>query len=706
MITRNNTVRLISSAALLIMLALALAPSAALAAAKVSFNFVDVEITAVAKFVSDVTGKNFIYDDRVRGKVTVIAPTKISVNDAYDLFTSVLRLKGYAIVPSGISAHKIVPVAEARQSGLKVTRLRVPRNEDFIARLIPIEHISADAALRFLQPVISRNGYISAFGPGNLLLIMDSGLVIEKVLKIAGAIDQPFEAEEPEVVFLENSDAAEVGRVLNEGIQKNAQARGVKPSAKAVIVKRINALVLFGSRAERASMLRLIERLDVEPQIEQGVINVHFLENADAEELSAVLKNLIGGARKGAKPKGGSSPFASLSDISVTPDKGTNSLVIVASPSDYTSIIGVIRKLDRKRRQVYVEALIVEASIDRLRELGSKWRAIGTSGGEPVAVGGFGVMDSEAMQNIAIGLSGLSVGGAGNYMNFQYPDPTNPGQMMDLGIPGFAAIFSMSEFEGAVNILSSPQILTADNSEAKLHVGENVPFITKTETNISGLATKSIERQDVGIKLNITPQITEGDNVRLAIYQEISSVKESGTSAVAALEVGPTTTNRSTSTSVIVSNGQTVVISGLMQEREEVSETRVPLLHRIPLIGWLFKYRSTSKVKTNLLVFITPHIIRDAKDLRNITNQKTDLFARREEMVVMGLMVVSFAEGVSEDLATVLLSEKKLILVERTESEGYVVRLPEKMSQKKGYRLFKKVEEVRSVEPFYRMKTF
>ncbi|KKL99767.1 hypothetical protein LCGC14_1811150, partial [marine sediment metagenome] len=403
MITRNNTVRLISSAALLI--TLALAPSAALAAAKVSFNFVDVEITAVAKFVSDVTGKNFIYDDRVRGKVTIIAPTKISVNDAYDLFTSVLRLKGYAIVPSGISAHKIVPVAEARQSGLKVTRLRVPRNEDFIARLIPIEHISADAALRFLQPVISRNGYISAFGPGNLLLIMDSGLVIEKVLKIAGAIDQPFEAEEPEVVFLENSDAAEVGRVLNEGIQKNAQARGVKPSAKAVIVKRINALVLFGSRAERSSMLRLIERLDVEPQIEQGVINVHFLENADAEELSAVLKNLIGGARKGAKPKGGSSPFASLSDISVTPDKGTNSLVIVASPSDYTSIIGVIRKLDRKRRQVYVEALIVEASIDKLRELGSKWRAIGVKGGEPVAVGGFGVMDQESMQNIATGLS-------------------------------------------------------------------------------------------------------------------------------------------------------------------------------------------------------------------------------------------------------------------------------------------------------------
>ncbi|MCK4911351.1 MAG: hypothetical protein KAR83_06900, partial [Thermodesulfovibrionales bacterium] len=285
-----------------------LVPSPALAAGeKVSFNFVDVDITAVAKFVSDVTGKNFIYDDRVRGKVTVIAPTKISVDDAYDLFTSVIQLKGYAIVPSGIGVYKIVPVAEARQSGLKVTDKRIRKNEDFIARLIPIEHISASAALKFLQPVISRNGYISSFGPGNLLLLMDSGLVIEKVLKIVSAIDQPFEAEEPEVVYLENSDAEEVGRVLNEGIQKNAQARGVKPSAKAVPVKRINALVLFGSRAERSSMLRLIERLDVEPQIEQGVINVHFLENADAEELSAVLKNLIGGARKGAKPKGGAS---------------------------------------------------------------------------------------------------------------------------------------------------------------------------------------------------------------------------------------------------------------------------------------------------------------------------------------------------------------------------------------------------------------
>ncbi len=694
---------IISLVAAVLLLALLL-PSPGLAAGeKVSFNFVDVDITAVAKFVSDMTGKNFIYDSRVRGKVTVIAPTKINIDDAYDLFTSVLLLKGYAIVPSGLGVYKIVPIAEARQSGLKVTDRRTPINEDFIARLISIEHISASAALKFLQPVISRNGYISAFGPGNLILLMDSGLVIEKVLKIISAIDKPFEAEEPEVVYLENSDAEEVGRVLNEGITKSAQSRGVKPSAKAVPVKRINALVLFGNRAERASLIKLIRSLDVEQKSERGVINVYFLENADAEEMSAVLKNLLSGGKKGSS-KGGT-PFQSLSAASITPDKGTNSLVIVASPSDYSSLEGVIKKLDRKRRQVFVEALIVEASIDKLRDLGSQWRALLTKDGEPILSGGFGNMDNNTMQGIVTGLSGLTVGGAGNYQNFQYPDPDpkKAGQMTGLTVPGFAALFSLSEFQGAVDVLSSPQILTADNSEAEIHVGENVPFITMKETTTGGTTSQSIQRQDVGIKLRITPQITEGSNVRLDIYQEISSVKESTETIIT--EVGPTTTKRSTKTTVIVSDGETVVISGLMQEREEVSETRVPLLHRIPVLGWLFKYRSTTKVKTNLLLFLTPHIIRDAEDLKRITEQKRDLMARKEEMTVKGHMVVHFLPGISEDLAIAILSEKEMVLVHRTDDEGYFVRLPEKVDFEKGVKLFKKVEEVDRVEPFYRMKT-
>lgn len=698
---RNYKTRIISLALAAMLVAWTL-PGAHAASQKVSFNFVNVDITAVAKFVSDVTGKNFIYDNRVKGKVTVIAPTKISVNDAYDLFTSVLQLKGYAIVPTGIRAYKIVPVAEARQSGLKVSQKRIPRNEDFIARLIPIEHISADSALRFLQPVISRNGYISSFGPGNLILIMDSGLVIEKVLSIVKAIDKPFEAEEPEVVYLESSDAEEMSRVLNDGIQKNAQARGTKPSARAVPVKRINALVLFGSRAERASMHKLLEHLDVEPQSEQGVIKVYFLENADADELSQVLKNLLGGSAKGRKPKG-SAIFQSLSDISITPDKGTNALVIMASPSDYSSLEGIIKQLDRKRRQVFVEALIVEASVDKLLEMGSNWRAVSTINGEPVTVGGFGTMDDSSMSSIVSGIPGLSFGGAANYLNFEYPDASNPGQMTSLDVPGYAALFSLSEYNGVIKVLSSPQILTADNSEAKIHVGENVPFITKRETTTGGTTSQSIERKDVGITLKITPQITEGNNVRLEIYQEISSVKESTEKIYT--EVGPTTTKRSTQTTVIVSDGKTVVISGLIQERDEISELRVPLLHRLPLIGWLFKYKTTKKIKNNLLIFLTPHIIRNSEDLDKVTKRKRYTFARREDMTVEGQMVVNFHPGVSENLAIAILSEKDLTLLERTKDDGYLVLVPEKMTKKKAFKLFKKVEEVKSVEPVYRMKT-
>jgi general secretion pathway protein D len=695
MTARRSTIfTLVLAAALLVTV---FSPAPALCAGeKVSFHFVDVDITAVAKFVSDMTGRNFIYDERVRGKVTVIAPTKISESDAYSLFTSVLQLKGYAVVPSGAGAYKIVPIGEAKQSGVKISDKRIPVNEDFIARLIPVEHIDANTALKFVQPIISRNGYISAFGPGNLILIMDSGLVIDKVARIFKAIDKPFEEEEPEVIYLKHSDADEVARILNGGAKKTKK-KGAKAGVNAVAVKRINALVLYGNKALRASMLKLIEKLDVETRAEQGIINVYFLENADAEEMGKVLKNLFTG--KG--PKAGKQ--ISSSAVSITPDKGTNSLVIMASPTDFTIMEGVIEQLDRKRRQVFVEALIVEASLDKLRDLGSRWRYTAKRHGKPLVVGGVGEINSQTMQGIITGLSGMTVGGMGNYMKYEILDPST-GSNIDLTVPGFAALFSMSEFHGALNVLSSPQILTSDNTEAEIHVGENVPFISKTETNASGLATRSIERKDVGITLRIMPQITEGENVKLDIYQEISSVKESTETLLA--EVGPSTTKRSTKTTVIVSNEQTVVISGLMEEREEQVETRVPLLHRIPLLGWLFKYRSTTKQKTNLLVFLTPHVIGDYEDLAAITKARQDTFARREKQLVEGHVVVRFAEGTSEDLAMAILTEKKTVYKERLEDGGYVVQLPKKMKAKKGIRLFRKVPEVAVVEPHFQIKTF
>jgi general secretion pathway protein D len=668
----------------------------------ITFNFVDVDLAAVAKFVSDVTGKNFIFDERVRGKITIIAPSRLDPDDAFTLFTSVLRLKGFTLLPSGIDAYKIVPVAEARQSGIGVSKRKPSVDESFTARLIPLKNISSDDALKFLKPVVSKNGHISSFGPGNLLLVLDSGLNVQKVMDIVKGIDLPPISEEPEVVMLEHAGAKTVADIMNSGLRKMGKKAGAA-QARAVADTRLNAVVLFGNIGEKDSMKRLISMLDVSPRKAQSTINVYFLENADAEDLSAVLEGLIKGERKGGKkgaPSGQRSPFEAATGISITPDKATNSLVVVASPSDYKSVSEVIRQLDRKRRQVFVEAMIVEASLDKLKDLGSQWRVAGTHDGEPVVIGGVGTMDESALQSIVSGLSGFTIGGMGNYM--EVPVTLDDGTSSQLTVPGFAALFNFSEFQGVVNVLSSPQILTSDNTEAEIIVGENVPFISKLDVTSDDTVLSSIERKDVGITLRLTPQITEGDYVRLEIYQEISQVED--VSEAIYTSVGPTTTLRSTRTTVVVRDNQTVVIGGLMQETEEESETRMPYLSRIPLLGWLFKHRSSSKEKTNLLVFLTPHIIRDSVDLGHITRDKSDRFAMEEDMYVEGELLVRFGPGVSEERAIDIISEKSAVFVEYVKDEDhYRIRLAEDMDAGEGVKVFMSLPEVAYARANYRI---
>jgi len=699
---------------LLIIAILLLYSFAAMAQEGVTFNFVDVELTTVAKFISDVTGKNFIYDERVRGKVTIIAPTKLGPNDAFSLFTSVLSLKGFSLVPAGVNAFKIVPVAEAKQSGVDVTVGTAPINENVIARVVTLENLASEDAVNFLKPIVSRTGYIASFGPGNMLLIVDTGLNIDKMIDLIKAIDQPSLGEDPELVFLEHADSETVAKLINDGMQKKAR-RGTAVEDKAIAEPRLNAVVLFGGKEVKDTMKRLISLLDVPAKETLSSINVYFLENADAEELAEVLENLIkGGSSKPQAVRGrpagtpaqaqaqAGSPFQAVSGISITPDKATNSLVIVASPSDYQSILQVVKQLDRRRKQVFVEALIVEASVDQLRELGARWRATYQKDGEPVVIGGLGQIDSGALQSIISGLSGLTVGGMGDYMTV--PLVTADGQNQDLTVPGFAALFSLSEFRGAVNVLSSPQILTSDNTEAEIVVGENVPFISKREQPSTGQDTvlNSIERKDVGITLRLTPQITEGDYVKIDVYQEISAVKE--TTEAIFTEVGPTTTKRSTSTSIAVRDGQTVVIGGLMQETDEETETRVPFLHRIPLLGWLFKYKSHSKVKTNLLVFITPHIVRDAEALSRVSDNTERKFARSEKRFVHGELMVKFYEGTSFNQAIEVFNQMHAgILALPVDTEYYRVKLLEGMKVEDAIEEFMALPEVEDAEPNYTM---
>jgi len=600
---------------------------------KVTFNFIDVEIPAVIKFISDITGKNFIFDESVKGKITIIAPTKLSIDESFALFTSVLELKGFTIVPSGTKAYKIIPSSLAKQAGNISPDEKMPVDESYITKLLPLKHITAAEALKFLQPIISRNGHISAFGPGNLLMVVDSTLNIEKVLSILERIDQPPVHEAP-------------------------------PN-----------------------------------------INVYFLENADATELAKVLDGIIKNAQTAKK----SFPTLEIpfTEVNVTPDKATNSLVIMASPDGYKNIVQVIKSLDKRKRQVYVEAMIVEASIDKLKELGAKWRATATHKGEPIVIGGFGTVSQDTLLDILTGLSsGASVGGMGNFLNVPVTTVTSSGfSTSDLTIPGFAALFSLSDFRDAINVLSTPQILTSDNEEAEIVVGENVPFISKRERDVTTTNTvlSSIERKDVGITLKITPQVTEGDYVRINLYQEISAVKEEPESIVTA--VGPTTTKRSTKTSIVVKDSQTVVIGGLMQERDEDIIVKTPLLGDIPILGWFFKNKTTSKQKTNLLVFLTPHVIKDSLKLSKITDEKHDRFAMEERHYVEGELLIKFKEDVSEDKAKEIISQKGASIIKYIESiKAYHVKLKAEQTVEDALKEFLSHPDILYAEPNYKIK--
>ncbi|MBF0317299.1 MAG: type II secretion system secretin GspD [Nitrospirae bacterium] len=677
---------------------------------RVVFNFVGVELPAIAKFVSELTSKNLIFDDQLKGKITIVAPSPLNKEDAFRLFTSVLELKGYTVVPAGANTYKIIPSAEARHRGIELSTITPPPkggedtantpsriiNESHVARLIQLENLSSDEAVLFLRPIVSKDGYIGEFSPRNMLLVIDSGPNMEKILHILKKIDLPSTMEKPEIVFLRNAAAEPLAKTLNEGLQKSAaKPAGQQPQGSArnnVYVtadKRLNALVIFGSRNDREPIKQLIDMLDVPSPEAQGSINVYFLENANAAELAKVIDNLIKRVQPGqekAGEKAQAMPFVASGDILITPDEATNSLVIIASRTDYSNLIDVIKKLDRRRRQVFVEAMIIEVSIDDLVEMGSKWRAMVKENGEPRFIFGSGQISTTTMQNIVYGLSGFGMGGMGSFVNVPYTTFNSDGTTTSstLSVPGYAALFSLDEFKGVVNILSTPQILTSDNKEAEIMVGENVPFITRRESDPTRTLSvmNAIERKDVGISLKITPHITEGDYLKLELYQEISSVKTESNSDIL-ISVGPTTTKRSTKTTVFAKDNETVVIGGLIQEKEQESLQKVPVLGDIPILGWLFKQKSSSTKKINLMVFLTPHIIHNSEELKKITEEKGTFMrdsarpSAQKEARLPERFVVRFKEYVDKEQAGQLLGNLGATIVKVEQSLGiYVVTLP------------------------------
>jgi len=584
-------------------------------------NFSDVDISTMVKFVSDLTGRNFIMDDRVKGKISIFSPSKLSVDEAFNVFTSVLELKGFTVVQAG-RVYKIVPTNVAKQEGMRLLTgsEKGPINESYVARVIPLDRIPAQEAAAFLQPVVSKDGYVASFGPANMLLVVDSALNIQKVLEIVKSIDGDMHRDGAELVFLKHAAADNVADVVREWLFGRDRSTG-KPGAQTTTTQgktagvggllvpdtRLNAVIIFGTDRDKADIKKIIAMVDVPPPSSSSKINVYYLENADATDVSKVLEGMIKGTtstgtQAAGVPQQQQTAFEG-SKISITADKATNSLVIMAAPADYQNLLQVIQKLDRRRRQVFVQALVAEVSIDKLREIGTQMGVGGAGSDGTIAAAG--VLDpfnflgaSNAQQQAVVKI----LEGLANNVNF-------------------SAVLKMLDQNGAINVLSTPNIMTSDNKEAEIFVGENVPFLTQTNLSSTGLSQQSIERKDTGITLKITPQITEGEYIKLDIYQEISAVKANKGQATDLV-----TTKRSAKTSVVVKDTDSVVIGGLIQTRDEDNIDKIPFLGDIPLLGYLFKTKSTQRTKTNLMIMLTPRIIRNAEDMAAVSKQQKDRF--------------------------------------------------------------------------------
>jgi len=599
--------------------------------ATVALNFQDVEIPVLAKFVSEVTGRNFIIDDRVRGKATIISPTRLTPDEAYLVFQSVLQVKGFTTLPAG-AFTKIVPVRDATQAGGH-------GGDQITTRVVPLAHADAAELIPVLQPLVSKDGVLTAHPATNRLVIVDTAGNVDRLSGLAHELDQPGAAESAETLRLENAPAEEIAKRLRDTL---AGEPGVT-SLRVVAEPRTNSLVLSGVPDQMARARAIAHRLDVAPLPGSSTIHVYRLKNADAESLVRVLAQLVGSPlppEPERRPQGSSfmrrgerQAFAAAgydggagvapeppsvraepastgtaasipleAPVRITADPATNALIVSAEPQDWRTLARVIDELDVRRRQVFVEAVILEVTAEKLRALGVEFQGSG-SAGSAVGLGqlNLGVLGAAATDPTS--LPGLLLAAASN-QTVTLPSGER--------VPAYSVLLTALQQERDVNVLSAPNVVTTDNEEAEIVVGRNVPFVASRATSSSNLSNlfTTIERHDVGITLRMTPQIIDDDYVRLTVFEEVSDIDVAGSEVVGdpAL-VGPTTTVRSASTVVAARNGQTVVIGGLLSDAVRSSESGVPFLSDVPFLGNLFRRTDDRRVKTNLLAFLTPHVV-------------------------------------------------------------------------------------------------
>jgi len=593
----------------------------------VSIDFNDVDIKLFIKSMAELTGLNFIVDEKVRGKVTIISPRKVSIKEAMKVFESTLEVYGYAMIKAG-DITKIVPSVEARQRGTFGSGPKQP-GDKVVTRLIPLDYVQADEMVTSLRPLISTSSFITSYMGTNTLILVDFASNVEKIMSIIRQLDIAGHEEIITVAKLTYAGAKELAERLTKIFPKQGQKRtpgapragipigkrGKKGAEPRIIAdERINALIILAGRPQTQKLLALIEQLDIQAPPGQGKINVYYLKNADAEELAKVLTNITKKTRqKGRGRNRGQAAIQLQSHVTVTPDPSSNSLVVTASREDYKTIKEVIEKLDKRRKQVFVEALIMEITTDRKLQFGVEWRSTKDFTGKGAgAIGGldFGNINAVA-QNPLNAPQGLSIGVVDGVISYAGKDFLNLG-----------ALITVLKTESGINILSTPNIMTTDNKEAEIVVAQNVPFVTGVSQNTGGSTLTTIERKNIGITLRIKPQISESDIVKLDVYQEISSISPTQLDKAQDL----ITFTRSVDTTVVVRDGQNIVIGGLIRDNLNDIERKVPLLGDIPLLGWLFKSKTKRKEKTNLLIFLTPHIINNDIDVARVTDSKQNIF--------------------------------------------------------------------------------
>ena len=584
-------------------------------------NLKNADIREFISQVSTITGRSFIIDPRVKGDVTVVSSTAMDRDGIYELFLSVLQVHGFAAVPSG-DVVRIVQTVLAKQSGNPNDFEEGLESQELVTRVIPVLNAPSDEMVKVLRPLIPQYGQIAALSQPNVLIISDHASNINRLVEIVNRVDVA-DSLEVSIIDLKEAWVEDIVTLLEQLAPEQIGKSAKGPNRVSIVAsERTNSLVIKGERYTVARVKQLVSQLDV-PANRSGTIKVVRLAHSDATKMAEILNSLVKEQKSG--ESGG------MVEVSVQADEAINALVIRADPANMIDIMDIIDSLDVRRMQVLIEAAIVEVTADFSRQLGSEL-ALGSASSSTTPLG-----LTAPSGTLAQILQGLAITGQPSAPTSLGDAPLIAGGRLDATGTSFAFIIKALAANGDVNLLSTPSITTMDNEEAKIVVGQNVPFRTgSTVTGSQGTTNPftTIQREDVGLTLEVTPHINSDNLVRLLIHQEVSEVDASSLSGIGSQAAADLITNKRTiDTTILVEDNEVIILGGLIRDKETQGESRVPVLGSIPGLGMLFRNRTTSTEKQNLMVFLRPTVLKNQADIAEATERK---FNRVFELEIEG----------------------------------------------------------------------